>query len=162
MVLRKTVHGERLEERVPYAGVRLKKAFATRDAYCPRCGASPHRKCRWTTQELQGEYCVWTRRWWGLTPKEAEREAKRRRADHPERRERAGYLTALAERATAATAARDATGTASSRPGRSRLPPLLLLAARSAPTPRRRLERFDHLPLFQRSTSAAEDDVSDK
>ena len=135
MALKKTIHGEKLEERRPYAGVHAKRCFRTREVFCPRCGAKPHRKCEWSRAELQGEYCIWTRRWWGRTASEAEREARRRTRkgyDHGERRARATDLTALAQ----------------VRRGPAR--PLFRVAVAEAPDKRRTITTFDRLPLFER------------
>lgn len=46
--MKRTIHGEALEERCGgnVLGMRPKHYFYTRQAWCPRCGALPNRKCR--------------------------------------------------------------------------------------------------------------------
>src|SRR5690348_14174880 len=101
MALKKTFHGEKLQHRVTFSGLHAKTRFKVREVFCPRCGAKPQRKCRWRREDLVGEYCIWTRKWWGRTPDEADREARRRNraggGDHHARGERAQQLTALAQ-----------------------------------------------------------------
>ena len=159
MALKKTVHGEKLEERVRFSGVKTKSSFRVREVYCPRCGAKPHRKCHWRANELQGDFCVWTVRWWGRMPAEAAREAKlrgRRGYDHDERRGRAEALSGLAQRgrarvgAPAALPSLDLPASTALPPGRDRRKdPLFQLAVRDPVEKRRVLEHFDRLPLFE-------------
>jgi hypothetical protein len=162
MALKKTLHGEKLQQRVTFSGVHAKTRFKVREVFCPRCCAKPQRKCQWKREDLVGEYCIWTRKWWGRTPEEADREARRRNrtggGDHQARGERAQQLTALAQQGRPTRAARELTlplgeelgpSTAAADTSReSKNTPLYRLAVKNGPDSRHALERFDHLPLF--------------
>jgi hypothetical protein len=171
MALKRTIHGEKLQERTPFSGVHAKKRFKVRDVFCPRCRAKPHRKCHWKGEEFQGDYCVWTRKVWGRTREQAEREARRRNRtgghNHEERRVRAEQLTDLARQGRTTTCAtalplsvvggdRAALGADEAASRERKTAPLYRLAVKDAVEERRLVQRFDHLPLFQ---AAASDDA---